>query len=169
MTDLIIKKVIDTLSWDTIYEVNKCFKHGIGEGTSAIPGLKKKVFSDKLTKNDIRNELRSILKYVISNNVPEFVYGNWMIFWNDDIRDIYNEEDMESLDIPISGLSGGPSIEVIYTPQRIYMGNIKIIGGKLPESDDNIELNRMLKNAEDNEQYELASKIRDVIKLQDTK
>ena len=65
----LIDKVISSLDWDAIYEVNKCFKHGVGDGTSAIPGVKRKPFADGITKNDIKNELKSLLKYVIENDL----------------------------------------------------------------------------------------------------
>ena len=53
----LVEKTIATLDWDTILEVNKSFKHGIGDGVTAIPGIKRKPFSDSITKNDIKNEI----------------------------------------------------------------------------------------------------------------
>jgi len=71
----IIDKVIASLDWDSIFEVNKCFKHGVGEGISAIPGVKRKTFSDGITKNDIKNELKGLLKYVVENDYAELIYS----------------------------------------------------------------------------------------------
>ncbi|NBO23591.1 hypothetical protein EBU94_09685, partial [bacterium] len=101
----IIEKVISSLDWDAIFEVNKCFKHGVGEGTSAIPGVKRKPFVDGITKNDIKNELKCLLKYVIENDYSELIYGYWMIFWNNsewaeaDLKKI--QEEMDDEDDPI--------------------------------------------------------------------
>lgn len=77
----LIDKVISSLDWDSIIEVNKCFKIGVGEGTSVIPGIKRKVFTDTLNKNDIKSELKVLLNYAIDNDIAELFYGPWMIFW----------------------------------------------------------------------------------------
>ena len=45
----LIEKVIQNLDWDTIFEIHKAFKFGIGEGSEVIPGLKRKIFSEDLT------------------------------------------------------------------------------------------------------------------------
>ena len=170
----LIDKVISSLDWDAIYEVNKCFKHGVGDGTSAIPGVKRKPFADGITKNDIKNELKSLLKYVIENDLAELIYGYWMIFWNNaewseesinQLRDQYDDdEDDEDFDAIILD----STLEVIYSPQRICAienTQLKDIKG---EDSDMSNLESMLKKALAREQYELASKIRDVIKLQNS-
>ena len=169
----LIDKVISSLDWDAIYEVNKCFKHGVGDGTSAIPGIKRKPFADGITKNDIKNELKSLLKYVIENDLAELIYGYWMIFWNNaewseesinQLRDQYDDDDDEDFDSIILD----STLEVIYSPQRICAienSQLKDIKG---EDSDMSNLEAMLKKALAREQYELASKIRDVIKLQNS-
>jgi hypothetical protein len=169
----LIDKVISSLDWDAIYEVNKCFKHGVGDGTSAIPGVKRKPFADGISKNDIKNELKSLLKYVIENDLAELIYGYWMIFWNNaewseesinQLRDQYDDEDEEDFDAIILD----STLEVIYSPQRICAienTQLKDIKG---EDSDMSNLETMLKKALSREQYELASKIRDVIKLQNS-
>jgi hypothetical protein len=171
----LIDKVISSLDWDAIYEVNKCFKHGVGDGTSAIPGVKRKPFADGITKNDIKNELKSLLKYVIENDLAEVIYGYWMIFWNNaewseesinQLRDQYDgdEEDDEDFDAIILD----STLEVIYSPQRICaIENTQLKDIKREDSDMS-NLESMLKKALSREQYELASKIRDVIKLQNS-
>jgi hypothetical protein len=170
----IIDKVISSLDWDAIFEVNKCFKHGVGEGTSAIPGVKRKPFSDGITKNDIKNELKGLLKYVVENDYAELIYGYWMIFWNnaewaeEDIRKIREEmddDDDEGLDL--GEISIDNSLEVIYSPQRTFIVEARKSDGTTEVEDkDVVNLESMLKKALESEQYELASKIRDVIKLQ---
>jgi hypothetical protein len=162
----LIEKTISSLDWDSICNAGKVFKFGIGEGVDAIPGLKKKSFSEDLTKNEYKSELKSLLKYVIENDLGEFIYGPWVIYWFNSEWELdlgfdfgYEEEDIE-MDPQI-----GSSIEVIYSPQRISL--VSIVGKsnyKLEESDFD-KLENMLKKAIDSENYELASKIRDVIKI----
>ena len=167
----LMDKVILSLDWDTIYEVNKCFKIGVGEGISGIPGVKRKPFLDGVTKNDIRNELKNILKHVMENDISEFIYGHWMIFWNnaewslDELNKIKDEvEDAE--DYYDEHLIIDSTLEVIYSPQRaMAMEPVSITSIEADDSDES-KLENMLKKALDKEQYELASKIRDVIKIQ---
>lgn len=168
----IVDTVMSSLDWDSIYEVNKCFKHGVGDGVCAIPGIKRKSFSDSLTKNDIKNELKCLVKFVIENDVPELIYGYWMIFWTnsewtekylDKLRDEAADEDEEDI---IDDLDIGSTLEVIYSPQRIYL-NVNIEKGAGVNANDDA-LDSMLKKALSDENFELASKITELIKFQNT-
>ena len=78
----LIDKVTSSLDWDAIFEVNNCFKQGVGHGTSAIPGVRRKTWSDGITKADLKNELKSLLRYVIENDIAELAHGYWLIFWD---------------------------------------------------------------------------------------
>ncbi len=159
----LIEKVISSLNWDSIFEVNKYFKIGIGEGAIAIPGIKRKSFSDGLSKSDFKSELRSILKHVISNNLSEFFYGSWIIIWSDGEWDVeMDEPDMADAKI---GFSMDSSLEVIYSPQRVFVTSGHKEELPVDESDMN-RLESMLKDALDSEKYELASKIKEIINLQ---
>lgn len=162
-TKLLVEKVISSLNWDAILEVNKYFKSGSGEGSIGIPGIKRKSFSGDLTKADFKSELRAILKHVISNDLAEFFYGSWIIIWNngDWGPDL---EDLDSGDAKV-GLSIDSSLEVIYSPQRIFVTSGLKEELQIEESDIN-RLENMLKEALGSEKYELASKIRDIINLQ---
>jgi hypothetical protein len=169
----LIDKVISSLDWDSIIEVNKCFKIGVGEGTSVIPGIKRKVFSDTLNKNDIKSELKILLNYAIENDIAELFYGPWMIFWvNGEWVELRDDDDDED-DEPIGGdIKAGlnirfdSSLEVIYSPQRIHViGNTEKSDIEKDESDIN-RLESMLKKAIDTENFELATKIKDLLALQ---
>jgi hypothetical protein len=169
----LIDKVISSLDWDSIIEVNKCFKIGIGEGTSVIPGIKRRVFSDTLNKNDIKSELKILLNYAIDNDLDEIFYGPWMIFWvNGEWLEVMGD-DYEEDNEPISGdIKAGlnirfdSSLEVIYSPQRIHViGNTGKKDSEKDESDIN-KLESMLKKAIDTENFELATKIKDLLALQ---
>ena len=172
----LIDKVISSLDWDSIYEVNKCFKIGIGEGTSVIPGIKRKVFGDSLTKNDIKGELKTLLLYAIENDIAELFYGPWMIFWVNgewiEIRDDENGNDDDPVDEGEikSGINVNlqSSLEVIYSPQRIHIiGNSAKNEASQDESDIS-KLETMLKKALDTENYEVATKIKELLALQNT-
>jgi hypothetical protein len=172
----IVDKIISGMNWDSILQVNRFFNLGTGEGIDIIPGIKRKPFSDKLTKNDLKNELKTLIKHVLDNNIAEFSYGPWLIFWMDsnwvsfqlDDSQDYDEEDEggneESNDIQLSIDS---TLEVIYSPQRMF---ISFPPDK--ESEENREmtdiahLEIMLEKALKSEKYELASKIKDLITLQ---
>jgi len=170
----LIDKVISSLDWDSIIGVNKCFKIGVGEGTSVIPGIKRKVFSDTLNKNDIKSELKMLLNYAIDNDVAELFYGPWMIFWVNGewvelSDDDYDDEDDEPSRGDIKAelnIRFDSSLEVIYSPQRIHViGNTEKNDIAKDESDI-IRLEAMLKKAIDTENFELATKIKDLLALQ---
>jgi hypothetical protein len=160
----LVDKTISTLDWDTIFEVNKSFKHGIGDGVTAIPGIKRKSFSDGITKNDIRNELRNLLKYVIENDVNELIYGYWMIFWsNAKHTEAYLNEMMEEMDDELEGeIVLNSTLEVIWSPQRTYIEYENPRDSDVI-SDDEIFLNTLLEKSLSEENFELSAKIRDVI------
>lgn len=167
----LIDKVISSLDWDSIIEVNRCFKIGVGEGTSVIPGIKRKVFSDSLSKNDVKSELKTLLKHAIDNDIAELFYGPWMIFWvNGEWIEINIDDDDEEADDHIGedikvelDVNFDSSLEVIYSPQRIHVvGNTDIN----KDESDVTRLETMLKKAIDTENFELASKIKDILALQ---
>jgi hypothetical protein len=173
-TNKLIDKVISSLDWDSIHEVNKCFKIGIGEGTSVIPGIKRKIFSDSLTKNDIKGELKTLLVYAIENDIAELFYGPWMIFWingewieiKEGERDNDDDDDEEGDVRSTININIQSSLEVIYSPQRIHIvGNAPKNEGSQDESDAS-RLEVMLKKALDTESYEIATKIKELLALQ---
>lgn len=165
----LVDKTISTLDWDTIFEVNKVFKHGIGDGVTAIPGIKRKAFSDGISKNDLKSELRNLLKYVIDNDVNELIYGYWMIFWsNAKYTEEYLNEMMEEMDEDLEGeIVLNSTLEVIWSPQRTYIEyenprESEIVNG------DEIFLNTLLEKSLSEENFELSAKIRDVINCMNT-
>lgn len=174
----LIDKVISSLDWDAIFEVNNCFKQGVGYGTSAIPGIKRKTWSDGITKADLKNELKSLLRYVIENDIAELAHGYWLIFWNnvewkedqfDEFKRRMEEEDLEGedkLNIVWDEIEFESTLEVIYSPQRICVVDNTRREILPAEDSDLARLESMLEKALSSEQYELASKIKDVIHLQ---
>ncbi len=164
----LIEKVIQSLDWDTIYEVNKVFKFGVGGGSEVIPGLKRKPYSDSLTKNDVKNELKFLLRFVISNDISKFVYGQWMIFWfNQDWDLIWEDEEGEAIEEgEEEEYKVDSRLEVFYAPQRISLTiDARPEDPKDPNFADSVILNAMLQKALESENYELAGKLQELLDL----
>lgn len=168
----IIDKVISGFDWDAILEVNRCFHIGVGEGAQAISGIKRKPFGPEITKNDYKSELRALLKHVMQNDVAELFFGTWMIFWTNsdwiqiESSDIGLEQPMEGGQIPEFQIEIDSTLEVIFSPQRIFVMENSNRERQINEDSDVNRLESMLKKALDQEKYELASKIRDIIRIQ---
>ena len=169
----LIDKVISSLDWDSIFDVYKAFKMGIGEGSNVIPGIKRKPFSDSLTKNDIKGELKTVLKQVIDGDISDIIYGPWIINWdNGDWEPIEDEVDedtdgQEAENIEDDNIVNS-RLEVIYAPQRIAL-IINSLKDEHPEEElnDSYLIESLMQKAIKNEDYELASKFRDILKYQD--
>ena len=163
----LVDKLIQSLDWDTIFEIHKTFRFGVGEGSEIIPGLKRKVFSDSLTKTDIKNELKTLLKFAIENDQPKVIYGQWMIFWFNQDWDI--EIPMEKYiefeeDEDLEEFSFDSRLEVFYAPQRIAItANLGSEGNTMNPDSDFSTIESMLEKALRSENYELASKLREVL------
>ncbi len=161
----LIEKVISSLDWDTIFEIHKVFKFGVGEGSEVIPGLKRKIFNEDLTKNDVKNELKAILRFVINNDISKFGYGPWMITWfNQDWDIIFNNEGEDDFgEDELDDIQFDSKLEVIYAPQRICLTVNAAPEVKEEISSEESVLNRMLKKALKSENYELAGKIQEIL------
>ena len=174
----LIEKVVGNLDWDCIFESYRAFKMGVGEGNIVIPGIKRKSFSDSLTKNDIKNELKVLLKHAINGDVTEIYYGPWIISWiNGDwsteeieidfeVQDESEDDDAVQEDLQ-EEIIVSSRLEVIYAPQRISLsiGSIKENSNE-GEEPDTLKIELMMQKAIQNEDYELASKFRDILKYQ---
>ena len=167
----LIDKVMQSLDWDTIFEVNKVFKFGVGGGSEVIPGLKRKPYSESLTKNDVKNELKFLLRFVINNDISKFVYGQWMIFWfNQDWDLIWEQEEGEDMDeMDEEDFKVDSRLEVFYAPQRISLTIDARPEDSLDASSaDAIVLSKMLQKALDSENYELAGKLQELLDLKNS-
>lgn len=164
----LMEKVLQSLDWDSILEINKVLKIGTGMGSEIVPGVKKKPFGENITKNDFKSELRALIKYSIENHVPQLNYGNWIIYWVSDDWDVevtfpqeMDDDAVDDLDDDDTFFVMEPQLEVIYSPQRISLkGEISDQEG---ERKDHVNLEEMLEKAIKSEDYELATKIRDLI------
>jgi hypothetical protein len=164
----LMEKVIQSLDWNSIYEINKVLGVGTGMGSEVIPGIKKKPFGDSLSKSDFKSELKALIKHAIKNHIPQMNYGNWIIYWVSDEWDVdinYPDE-MDDDDLDEDEDDGTifylePQLEIIFAPQRISL--VGEISEVLEEQNGSVNLEEMLEKAIQKEDYELASKIRDLI------
>jgi hypothetical protein len=162
----IVDKLVQNLDWDSILMIHKAFKHGIGQGSEVIPGLKRKNYDQNLGVKDLKHELKTILKYVVENDYQSFTYGNWIVSWynqewnQDTIIETLSQEDEEiefEVELP------NTKLEVIYAPQRIC---ISMDTGVTPSGVSDLDtLKSMLENALAEENYEMAQKIQDILKM----
>jgi len=164
----LMEKVIQSLDWNSIYEINKVLGVGTGMGSEVIPGIKKKPFGDSLSKSDFKSELKALIKHAIKNHIPQMNYGNWIIYWVSDEWDIdlhypdeMDDEDMEDEEEDGTVFYMEPQLEIIFAPQRISL--VGEISEVLEEQNGSVNLEEMLEKAIQKEDYELASKIRDLI------
>ena len=164
----LMEKVLQNLDWDTILEINKVLKVGTGMGSEIVPGVKKKPFSESITKNDFKAELRALIKYAIENHVPQISYGNWIVYWVSDDWDVdvtypqeMDDDNIEDMQVDGTFFVMEPQLEVIYSPQRILLKGE--ISDPITEGKEYVNLEEMLEKAIQNEDYELATKIRDLI------
>jgi len=167
----LMEKLVQSLDWDTIFGVHKTFKFGIGEGSEVIPGLKRKIYSEALTKNDVKNELKSLLRYVINNDISKFSYGPWMIFWfNQDWDIVFEDEDEFDDDLEMEDFKVESRLEVLFSPQRICL----TIDAKPQQAVDDLSneeavLTKMMQKALKFENYEVAGKIQELLDLNNSK
>jgi hypothetical protein len=103
---------------------------------------------------------------VVENDYQSFTYGNWIVSWynqewnQDTIIETLSQEDEEiefEVELP------NTKLEVIYAPQRIC---ISMDTGVTPSGVSDLDtLKAMLENALAEENYEMAQKIQDILKM----
>lgn len=97
------------------------------------------------TVGELKEELRTLLKFVIEKNIKTLDYGNWLIYWT-------NEEDS------LKNGSKGAKIEAIFSLEECF-----VIDND-PETESINILENKLEYAIQNEKYEDAAILRDKIK-----
>lgn len=166
----IVKTVIKNLDWDSISRIHDSFKYGVGQSNQILPGMKRKDFSQGITKKDIQDELTVVLQYVIDNDFQTYIYGPWIISW-------YNQEwgekivqetksnGEEDLQIEIE-VDQDSKLEVAYAPQRICVTmDTEIFSDSTGSVSESTTLQKMLDKAISQEKYEIAQKIQEILKL----
>jgi hypothetical protein len=158
----LIDGVILSIDWDQIAKFYKILNKKIGYEQVKIKGI---IRNDKITIDSLKDELLKVLEYVIDNDLPEMSYGPWLIIWTNGEWEIIEsiqagmEESQEEIQIPIME----SKLQVHFIPQSVTMKEDIDIPQDFFEMDDTIILEGRLKSCIEEEDYVLASKIRDVL------
>lgn len=168
---ILINRVLDTIDWDLIYKFYKLVGRSVGNETTQIPGIKKLAKGIKLDKSHIRNEVNFVVNHIVENDISQFIYGPWNIVW------VNGEWETEMPQIDENGneiIGADPEfipilesiLEVYFSPMVVVSKEI-VIDEEIDEKDsaESISLFKQLEKAISEENYELASKIRDLIDM----
>lgn len=168
----LLNSVIKSIDWESVLKVHQSFNYGVGMGNFAIPGLRRNDNVSTLSIKDLKHELRSVIKYMIINEIPSLQYVYWHIFWTNDEWDFSislepeDEEDLEDeylgeeqIDIEVKA-----RLEVLYCPQRIMLIDSTISSEPAGNmEDDEVILQNALKRAVESENYEKAAEIQKLL------
>lgn len=173
----LVDKVIQSLDWDSILTIHRAFGNGIGQGSEVIPGLKRKNFDSTLSKNDLKGELKTLLKFVIDNDYQQYTYGHWVIVWfnqqwqKDEIEEMQEEMKDDDDEVIYEIFHQDSKLEVIYAPQRICLTTDITVedgqnhaSGSMPQSEYST-IQFMLDKALAEEHYEIAQKLQELLQL----
>lgn len=159
----LIAKILDSFEWEDIYKMYKVLGIKVGKQQIKINGLNSK---EKTTPESIRKELDLVLNYIIDNDVPELQYGPWIICWVNgewEIEITPESPDEDSLIVPILE----SKLQVDFIPQSATVKEFLDIDDIPVEDIEGIEelliYESRLKKAIDNEEWMIASKLRDLI------
>lgn len=134
-----IHEVIKTINWNRIKYFHQVF--GIKWQFEERDGHIVERFP---TISELKEELRSLLKFTVENNTKTLDYGNWLIFWTD-------EEAAKKEGITSARLEAIFSLEETFVIDNSSDDDaVKILESKLAE-------------AVEEEKYEEAAKLRDKI------
>ena len=170
---LLINRVLDTIDWDLIFKFYKLVGRSVGTETTQIPGVKKLAKGIKLDKSHIRDEINSVINHIVENDLSQFIYGPWNVVW------VNGEWEMEMPEIDENGneIPGGNTnfIPIIESILEIHFSPMVVISKEIvvdedgeeitEEPQETIGLKKQLDKALEEENYELASKIRDLIEM----
>jgi hypothetical protein len=134
-----IQEVVKTINWNRIKYFHQVF--GIKWQFEEKDGHIVERFP---TISELKEELRSLLKFAISKNTKSLDYGNWLIFWTDE--DAALREGLASA-----------RLEAIFSLEETFVID------NSNEEDAVALLETKLENAIKSEKYEEAAKLRDKI------
>lgn len=167
---ILINRVIDTIDWELIFKFYKIVKRSVGTETTQIPGIKKLNRGVKLNKDHIKEEVRSVINHIVENDISQFMYGPWNIVW------VNGEWEAEIPEIDENGkeIENGESqfvpileslLEVHFSPMIVISKEMVKEESQITENEKTHGLEEQLDKALKDENYELASKIRDLIDI----
>lgn len=142
--DNMIQEVIRTINWNRIkychqvFDIKWEFEAKDEKGNSRI-------FERYPTVSELKEELRTLLKFAIEKDIKTLDYSNWLIFWT-------NEEN--------AGKEGYSSarLEAIFTLEDTF-----VVDNSSKEEDTVSVLEAKLEEALKKERYEEAARLRDRI------
>lgn len=166
---ILINRVINTIDWTLIHKFYKLVGRTIGTETIQIGGIKKLDKKTKLLEIHIKEEVIGIINHVVENDISQFMYGPWNVIW------VNGEWEMEIPEIDDKGneLLNGEStyVPILESMLEVYFSPMTVISKETVVVDDSVEkpnsldLSKQLEKALIDENYELASKIRDLIDI----
>ena len=166
----LISRVIDTIDWPLIHKFYKLVGRTIGTETTQIPGIKKLDRKTKLTDEHIKEEVLHVINHVVENDISQYMYGPWNVIWvngewemeipetDDNGKEIENGE---STFIPIME----SMLEVYFSPMVVVSRETVLTDEEIDEKPETADLQKQLDKALNDENYELASKLRDLIEV----
>lgn len=168
----LIQRVLDTIDWSLIYKFYKLVGRTVGNETTQIPGVKKLSRSTKLTEDHIKDEVKSLINHMVENDLSQFVYGPWNLIWvNGEWEMEIQEEDEQG-----NPIEDGESrfVPILESQLEIYFSPMIVVGKETiedpyPQGDSEkieiTDLQKQLDKAVNEDNFELACKIRDLIEL----
>lgn len=167
---VLVNRVLNTIDWTLIHKFYKLVGRSIGNETTQIPGIKKLQRGVKLTEEHIKEEVLNLLNHIVENDISQFIYGPWNIIWvngeweievEGDPSESENAEDGEGEFVPLVE----SVLEVYFSPMVVISREVVIAEDTIEKKEETRDLERDLKKALEDENYELASRIRDLIDI----
>ena len=167
---LLINRVIDTIDWPLIHKFYKLVGRTIGNETTQIPGIKKLDKKVKLTEEHIKDDVLHVINHVVENDISQYMYGPWNVIW------VNGEWEMEIPETDENGkeIENGEStfipimesmLEVYFSPMVVVSKETVFTEEEMEEKPETVDLQKQLEKALSDENYELASKLRDLIEV----
>ena len=165
---ILVDRVIDSIDWDLVLKIYKMLKRSVGAEPTKIPGIKKVSKGEKMSGELIKEEVLAIINYAIENDLPELNYGPWSIIWVNGEWEIDISDEAENEDAPEEDRVYVPIkdsvLEILFSPViAISQERVDSIKAEEKTQDAQKDLNIRLEEAIREENYELASKIKDLM------
>lgn len=167
----LINRVIESFEWGSIVSIYRIMERGVGNSTIKIPGITRIPYK-KVTADDIKKEITTVVEYVMDNNLPHLEYEMWDIMWIDgeweveiELPNMSDDQEDDMFLLPFTD----SRLEIKFVPQKAVSHEALDISEeeeldeiRIEESDE-VVLNRILEKSIQNEKYELASKLSEII------
>lgn len=168
---ILVNRVLDTIDWSLIHKFYKLVGRSVANETTQIPGLKKLNKGVKLKEEHIKEEVNHLINHMIENDISQFIYGPWNFVWVNGEWEMEIPEEDENGNI----IEGGKSefMPILESVLEAYFSPMVVISKELvidttdpkEETKEGIDLQKRLEQAIISEDYELASKLRDLIEI----